>query len=230
MELVVVRHGETEWTISGQYTGCTEMTLTSNGRRQAASLRRILNSVLRTRTPVAYSSPRERAPETARLALPDARARIDSALSEFDHGSYEGLTRPRSPTCVRQADRRRSGCSDRDPTPRSRHEITRCRPRAPGRPSPCHDGLVRRRSLEVQTCTGTAHFGHAMRISAFCGICAARTLGRQLSASRVRRARRSEASRITRGEASLRWNSFEVRVRGWSAHRGPWSASPAAEE
>lgn len=92
MELVVVRHGETEWTISGQYTGCTEMTLTSNGRRQAASLRRILNSVLRTRTPVAYSSPRERAPETARLALPDARARIDSALSEFDHGSYEGLT------------------------------------------------------------------------------------------------------------------------------------------
>ena len=92
MELVIARHGETEWTISGQYTGCTEIPLTSNGRRQAASLHRILNGVLRGRTPVVYSSPSERALETTRLALPDARALVDPLLSEFDYGSYEGLT------------------------------------------------------------------------------------------------------------------------------------------
>jgi len=92
MELVIVRHGETDWTISGQNTGCTEIPLTSNGRRQAAALCRILSGVLRGRTPVVYSSPRARALETAKLALPDARILVDPLLLEFDYGSDEGLT------------------------------------------------------------------------------------------------------------------------------------------
>jgi broad specificity phosphatase PhoE len=70
MELIIVRHGETEWTISGQYTGVTDIPLTPNGRRQAVSLRPLLDCVLSGRTPVVYSSPRERAAETAELALP----------------------------------------------------------------------------------------------------------------------------------------------------------------
>ena len=92
MELVIVRHGETEWTISGQYMGSTDIGLTSNGRRQAASLRLLLDGVLRGRTAVVYSSPRKRAIETAKLALPQGRAAVELLLSEFDYGAYEGLS------------------------------------------------------------------------------------------------------------------------------------------
>jgi broad specificity phosphatase PhoE len=92
MELIIVRHGETEWTISGQYTGVTDISLTPNGRRQAISLRPLLDCVLSGRTPVVYSSPRERAAETAELALPAARAVIEPLISEYDYGDYEGLT------------------------------------------------------------------------------------------------------------------------------------------
>ena len=82
MELVIVRHGETEWTISGQYMGSTDIGLTSNGRRQAASLRLLLDGVLRGGTAVVYSNPRKRAIETAKLALPQGRAAVEPLLSD----------------------------------------------------------------------------------------------------------------------------------------------------
>ena len=91
-ELVIVRHGETEWTVTGQYPGATELPLTANSRRQVVSLHRILRGPLRERSPVVVSSPRLRVVKTARLALPDAHAVIDPLLSEFDCGSDEGLT------------------------------------------------------------------------------------------------------------------------------------------
>ena len=100
MELVIVRHGETEWTITGRFTGTTEVPLTADGRRQVVSLHRILSGVLKGRSPVVLSSPRVRARETAGLALPDSHALVDPLLAEFDYGTYEGLT----PTEV--ADRR----------------------------------------------------------------------------------------------------------------------------
>ena len=92
MDLIVVRHGETEWTISGQYAGVNDIPLTPNGRRQAVSLRPLLDCVLSGRTPVVYSSPRERATETAELAFPGAQAVIEPLISEYDYGTYEGLT------------------------------------------------------------------------------------------------------------------------------------------
>lgn len=92
MELVIVRHGETEWTITGRFTGTTEVPLTADGRRQVVSLHQILSGVLKGRSPVVLSSPRVRARETAGLALPDSHALVDPLLAEFDYGTYEGLT------------------------------------------------------------------------------------------------------------------------------------------
>jgi broad specificity phosphatase PhoE len=92
VELIIVRHGETEWTISGQYTGTTDLELTSNGRRQAASLRPLLDTVLDGRHPAVYSSPRQRARQTAALAFPDTEAVVEPLLAEYDYGAFEGLT------------------------------------------------------------------------------------------------------------------------------------------
>ena len=88
MRLLLARHGETEWSLSKQHTGLTDVPLTENGRRQAEALRGLL-----AERPVekAYTSPLGRAAETARLAgFPDAEPRDE--LLEFDYGEYEGRT------------------------------------------------------------------------------------------------------------------------------------------
>ena len=83
----LVRHGETEWTISGQHTGRSDIPLTGNGERSAIRLSRILQghsfvSVL--------TSPLQRARRTAELAGFGARLEIDRDLMEWDYGSYDG--------------------------------------------------------------------------------------------------------------------------------------------
>lgn len=86
---VIVRHGQTEWSASGRHTGVTDIPLTSNGERQAASLRGAL-----THFDFGYisASPRQRARRTADLAgIIDAQ--IDPDLVEWDYGTYEGMTR-----------------------------------------------------------------------------------------------------------------------------------------
>ena len=88
MRLYLARHGETEWSLSKQHTGLTDIPLTDNGRRQAESLRALL-----AERPVekAYTSPLGRAVETAELAgFPHAERRDE--LLEFDYGEYEGRT------------------------------------------------------------------------------------------------------------------------------------------
>jgi probable phosphoglycerate mutase len=87
-EVVLVRHGETEWTLSRQHTGRTDIPLTENGRAQAQAV----GPRLAGREFVAVlSSPLGRALETCRLAGLEA-TETTADLLEWDYGEYEGLT------------------------------------------------------------------------------------------------------------------------------------------
>ena len=88
--LLLLRHGETEWSISGQHTGSTEIDLTENGRAQAKLAGGVLGG-LSLDNPLVISSPRQRARVTAELAgLPVDE--ISPLLAEWDYGEYEGVT------------------------------------------------------------------------------------------------------------------------------------------
>jgi broad specificity phosphatase PhoE len=88
--LVLLRHGETEWSKSGQHTGRTDLELTHHGRAQAAAAGPALAD-LHLDNPKVISSPRWRAVETAELAglTVDEKSEL---LAEWDYGSYEGVT------------------------------------------------------------------------------------------------------------------------------------------
>ena len=91
-EIVLIRHGETEWSASGQHTSYTDIDLTPNGEEQARGLAALLAG--RTFAAV-WCSPRLRARRTAALAglAPSAeRATVDEDLAEWGYGTYEGLT------------------------------------------------------------------------------------------------------------------------------------------
>jgi broad specificity phosphatase PhoE len=90
--LIVMRHGETEWSKSGQHTGFSDIPLTEVGEAQAKAAGPEL-AALELRNPLVLSSPRQRAIRTAELAgLSIDRTRDD--LVEWDYGEYEGLTTP----------------------------------------------------------------------------------------------------------------------------------------
>jgi len=87
MRLVLIRHGETEWALSGRHTSRTDLPLTENGRTQAAKLKpRLANFSFA----LVLCSPRERARETCELAGCGAKAEISEDLREFEYGDYEG--------------------------------------------------------------------------------------------------------------------------------------------
>ena len=88
-EIVLVRHGETEWSRDLRHTGRTEIPLTDKGREQAAVLRDALGEWSLDRV---ISSPLGRAKETCRLAGLGERAELDESLLEWDYGDYEGIT------------------------------------------------------------------------------------------------------------------------------------------
>ena len=88
-EVWLVRHGETEWSRSGQHTGTTDLALTANGEKAAEALRPLLTS---TSFDLVLCSPRQRARRTAELAG-IADVHIEDQLVEWDYGDYEGLTR-----------------------------------------------------------------------------------------------------------------------------------------
>jgi broad specificity phosphatase PhoE len=91
--LVLVRHGETEWSRGGRHTGRTDLPLTPFGEEQAVALGAALRRVLGGREPaLVLASPRVRALRTAELAGLPAEAEPD--LVEWDYGRYEGLTTP----------------------------------------------------------------------------------------------------------------------------------------
>ena len=89
-ELILLRHGETEWSASGQHTGRTDIPLTARGEAAAAALAPAL-----AQRPIraVFTSPASRAVRTAELAgLHDAK--LDPDLQEWDYGGYEGRTTP----------------------------------------------------------------------------------------------------------------------------------------
>lgn len=87
-ELILLRHGETEWSRAGQHTGRTDLPLTEHGTAQASSVRPLLTDRSIVRTLV---SPALRARRTADLAGLDS-ARVTPELWEWDYGGYEGRT------------------------------------------------------------------------------------------------------------------------------------------
>ena len=88
--LLLLRHGETEWSLSGQHTGSTEIDLTENGRTQAKLAGSVLSG-LNLVDPLVISSPRQRALVTAELAGLTVNE-ISPLLAEWDYGEYEGVT------------------------------------------------------------------------------------------------------------------------------------------
>lgn len=88
--LVLLRHGETDWSLSGQHTSTTDLELTANGKEQATLAARALNH-LGLQNPVVFSSPRQRALDTARLAGLTVDE-ITPLLAEWNYGDYEGVT------------------------------------------------------------------------------------------------------------------------------------------
>jgi broad specificity phosphatase PhoE len=87
--LWLIRHGETEWSLSGGHTGRTDIPLTENGRSAAQAIGRELGG---RRFALVLTSPLIRARETCRLAGYADVAAIDPNLREWDYGDYEGRT------------------------------------------------------------------------------------------------------------------------------------------
>jgi broad specificity phosphatase PhoE len=83
----LARHGETTWTLSGQYTGLTDLPLTERGERNARRLEERLRGLSFTKV---FTSPLQRARRTCELAGFGAVAEIDPDLVEWNYGDYEG--------------------------------------------------------------------------------------------------------------------------------------------
>ncbi len=88
---MLVRHGETEWSLGGRHTSRTDLPLTERGRERAAALPAAL-------APFSFAfvacSPLLRARETCAIAGFEDEAVIEDDLREWDYGRYEGLTTP----------------------------------------------------------------------------------------------------------------------------------------
>ena len=89
--LFLVRHGETEWSLSGQHTSITDLPLTEHGEQQARALH---GRVAPQDFQLILSSPRSRARKTAELAgfVGTYEPQTDPDLAEWFYGNYEGRT------------------------------------------------------------------------------------------------------------------------------------------
>jgi broad specificity phosphatase PhoE len=88
LRLTLIRHGETEWSLSGRHTGRSDIPLTMRGEDGARALAPHLAGVAFARV---LTSPRVRAQRTCALAGLGQAATIEPDLAEWDYGDYEGL-------------------------------------------------------------------------------------------------------------------------------------------
>ena len=88
--IVLLRHGATEWSLSGRHTGRTDVPLVDHGRRQAEAAGTLLREVGLDTFALVLTSPLRRAAETCALA--GFEGEPDPDLMEWDYGAYEGLT------------------------------------------------------------------------------------------------------------------------------------------
>ena len=91
VELWLVRHGETAWSLSGQHTSTSEIPLTEHGRQRAVEIGEFLKG---TKFAAVFVSPRQRAQETATLAGFGDVAQVENGLVEWNYGEAEGKTTP----------------------------------------------------------------------------------------------------------------------------------------
>jgi broad specificity phosphatase PhoE len=146
-EFWIVRHGETEWSKSGQHTSHTDLPLTETGREQARAAAGSLAGVGFSRV---LCSPLLRARETCRLCGFESAAELTDDLHEWDYGEYEGLTSPQIRETRPDWDLWRDGC--------------------PGGESPAEigariDRLLARVAATEGVVLGFAH-GHVLRVLA----------------------------------------------------------------
>ena len=89
IQLWLMRHGETEWSLSGAHTSRTDIPLTEQGRKRAEKLRDYLKG---TKFDAVFVSPMKRARETCSIAGFGDVAKVNDGLKEWDYGVYEGKT------------------------------------------------------------------------------------------------------------------------------------------
>jgi len=88
-QIILVRHGQTEWSKSGQHTGITDIELTERGRQEAHLVAPTLQGWHFAHV---FSSPLKRAHETAKLAAIGEEIVVDENLVEWNYGVFEGRT------------------------------------------------------------------------------------------------------------------------------------------
>jgi probable phosphoglycerate mutase len=88
--VLLIRHGETEWTESRRHTGRTDLPLDGEGERRARQLAPFLATFADVSSATVFTSPLLRARQTCALAGLGARAVVDPDLAEWDYGEFEG--------------------------------------------------------------------------------------------------------------------------------------------